>query len=369
LTVQQQNTHESSGQKGQRFLTKRYLILIVFSMLVLVASVFLAANHSWLALALLLIGSGSILSSLVLITRLLPIQLPPLPTTPTSLPESKEPITVTHDLNSPLFFVNTHLPAPQEFFGRARERMQLLTCIVKETSASIVGPRRIGKTWLLEYLRQVAPTELNKQITIGYINAALPSCNTVTGFTEEALKVLGSSISLSHSSSDLASLERYVYAKQRERQKLVLCIDNFDTLTSPHKEFDRSFFEALRAIAQQGLCLVVVSQRPLIDLLSESMHTSPFFNIFSQIRLLPFNETEALGFLNDKGQQAGFTLKEREELLKYSQDHAKQWPPLRLQLACELFLENKRAHKIDLSPEDSAYGQNLSKQLDNYLYR
>src|SRR5207253_6401881 len=114
-------------------------------------------------------------------------------------------------------------------------------------------------------------------VCIGCMNAAFPACSTVRGFAEEALKAFGYySLSEQNSpnlgtqekiiipsnqweirqkwhnlifQSPLALLGKYVHSLQEE-QLVVLCIDNFDALTQ-RKEFDRSFFEAVRAMAQR----------------------------------------------------------------------------------------------------------------------
>jgi transcriptional regulator with XRE-family HTH domain len=271
----------------------------------------------------------------------------------------------TRDFSSSIFLMNEQLPTPQELYGRRRERSELLSYILREGSVSIVGPPHIGKTWLIEYLRQVLPNNL-EGVRLGYLDAALPACDTITGFVNEALQVLGYRFHAENSSPDLALLEKYVRSLQEELL-VVLCIDHFDALTQ-HKDFNRRFFTSLRAMAQESLCLVAASEERLIELVSKSTHSSPFFNIFNQVNLGPFDREEASEFVTDKGQQAGFTIDEQECLLKYAQDRRKQWPPLRLQLAGKLLLKAKRSGNIDLSPENSAYWHDFRKQL-NKQYR
>src|SRR6266481_9882034 len=90
-----------------------------------------------------------------------------------------------------VFLFNEPLPAPGELYARQRERKTLLSRTIRKASTSIVGPRRIGKTWLMHYLRLVAPEQLGSRFRIGYLDAMSPKCRTVNGFVSEALTSLG----------------------------------------------------------------------------------------------------------------------------------------------------------------------------------
>src|SRR5207248_8121273 len=86
----------------------------------------------------------------------------------------------------------------------------------------------------------------------------------------------------------------------------VLCIDEFEGLIN-EEVFDLRFFTNLRSIAQNdGLALVVASKHSLRDLVSSTLKTSPFFNIFEKLILRPFSLKEAEMFVNAKSQLAGF---------------------------------------------------------------
>jgi hypothetical protein len=244
--------------------------------------------------------------------------------------------------SDPIFFVNVAPPTAKEVYGRVLERMTLLTHTRKGGCVSIIGPRRIGKSWLVTYLRLVMPDELGAGFRLGYIDTTWPSCATEEGFIIAALKALDyPSFSLPEH-PDLISLEHFVKDMVAKKQTPVLCVDEFERLTQ-RREFDLAFFTELRSITQSGLGMVVVSKDPLIDIASENLKTSPFFNVFVQLRLVPFNQEDAEQFAKEKSTQAGFTDQERAYLLKYAQMSNQQaWPPLRLQLVGELLLNDKR---------------------------
>src|SRR5207249_6511816 len=122
----------------------------------------------------------------------------------------------------------------------------------------------------------------------------------------------------------------------------VLCIDEFEGLGN-RQAFDLNFFMHLRAITQAGLTLVVASKYRLIDIVSDSLKSSPFFNVFEQLTLNSFGPKEAQEFAKAKGNQAGFTELEQDYLLKFGREEGEQgWFPLRLQLAGKMLLEDKR---------------------------
>jgi hypothetical protein len=267
-----------------------------------------------------------------------------------------------------VFLFNAPLNDPNEFYGRRRESKALLDRTYKNSATSIVGPRRIGKTWLMQYMKLVAPTQFGSRFRVAYVDATSPRCATVAGFVSVALEELG--IHNSHPPQrvlDLAYMERIVKNLKEQGYTLVLCIDEFEGLTN-EDTFDLRFFTGLRAIAQTGLALVVASKRSLIDLVSSTLKTSPFFNIFEKLTLKPFSFKEAKMFVNAKSQLAGFDAQERDYLLAYGQVEEQSWPPARLQLVGTLLLEEKNlAQQEDpdyYRPADPAYWRDFEKRLE-----
>jgi hypothetical protein len=237
-----------------------------------------------------------------------------------------------------IFLFNEQLPDVKEFYGRGRERETLINRTRKGASTSIVGPRRIGKTWLISYLRKVALNDpkFGPTYRIGYLDATMPSCTPLAGFIAKALEELEVDVLLSPQSAlKLDRLEKAVEQLKSKNLTPVLCIDEFEGLCR-QQEFKLEFLENLRAITQIGLCLVVASQHSLIDVVvnsvGEAARPSPFFNVFEQLTLKPFSKEEAERFAEEKSIQARFTDQERERLIEYGkkENSDSQWPPLRL---------------------------------------
>jgi transcriptional regulator with XRE-family HTH domain len=261
-----------------------------------------------------------------------------------------------------IFFFNTPtLPETAEFYGRWRERISLEERTYNRASTSIIGPNKIGKTWLMHYLRLTAQQKLGKHFRVAYVDALSPSCMTVEGFTAVAARQFGVSLTPEYVEQGLTPLEQVVASLLDGKQVPVLCIDRFETfITRP--AFDQHFFGGLRALAQAGLCLVTTSKRRLVDIVTEATQASSLINVFDQIALRPFNEREAMDFVKKKGEQAGFTEQERQYLLHYGELEEHSWLPLRLQLVGQMLLEDKRSE--DYQPQDTDYWQNFTLRLE-----
>lgn len=291
----------------------------------------------------------------------------------TPAPTSNTPENIQHSdpgdgLLDAIFLFNAPLPDFNEFYGRVRERETVLSRTRKGASSSIVGPRRIGKTWLLDYMRLIAPSRFGTRIRIGYLDATSVSCTTVAGFVATALEELNVPHLISTSAHpDLATLEKVVKALKAQNQITLLCIDEFEGF-SKRQEYNLDFFIGLRAMTQVGLCLVVVSKKPLIDIVGDYGKTSGFFNIFEQLSLEPFSMEEAYAFAQTKAAQAGFSDQERDILLKYGRTDEDRWPPARLQLVGEMLLKDKmlalREGPQYYRPNDLRYWKEFEQRLE-----
>jgi hypothetical protein len=275
--------------------------------------------------------------------------------------------TKTHALPGSTFLFNQPLPDPGEFYGRVRERETLLNRTRNGASTSIVGPRRIGKTWLMSYLKLVARKELGTRYLLGYLDATTARCAMVMGFAASSIEAWGVERRTSNDADGwLALLEQVVQELTSKNQVPALCIDEFEGFGN-RQVFDLHFFTALRAMTQIGLCLVVASKIPLIDFISDYGKTSGFFNVFEQLMIRPFSRKEAERFLQSKGTEVGVTERELERLLPFGLQDGEYWP-VRLQLAGKMLLEDKllaeREHDQDYyQPEDPHYWQEFDHRF------
>src|SRR5450755_178483 len=305
------------------------------------------------------------------------IAAPPAP----AQPALQHPVTGTTTTNQPhvesVFLVGAPLPTLGEYFGRFAERTTLFDRTHKGYSTSIVGSRRIGKTWLISFLQFALADEFGARCRIGYIDAARPSCVTPAGFTACALEALGMPVlDEIRAHLSLALLEKAI-ANLRTKQEIpVLCIDEFEAF-GKNAVFDLQFLSELRRLAGPGLglCFVIASKTPLIDIVGDIGKTSGFYNIFEQLTLRPFNSEEADEFIDTKGAQAGFNDQERDYLRTNGREYGPkgaQWPPLRLQIAGSVLERDKKlaaaGHPEHYRPSDIAYWKEFEEQL-NEKYR
>ncbi len=261
-----------------------------------------------------------------------------------------------------VFPYNEPLLVTGELYGRRRERETLLKRTLYKASTSIIGPRRIGKTWLIQYLRLIAPEQLGTRFRIGYLDGMSSRCKTVEGFAIEALLQLG--LPAPKENEGLMSLEKGLQELVAKKLVPVLCIDEFERLSS-RAEFDLDFYEGLRAMTQTSdLVLVIASKTPLHLIVNKSAQGSPFFNIFEQLVLKPFSYTDAEQFIQEKGRAAGFMPQERDYLWKYGRvsAHDAAWFPLLLQLAGKILFDD-----LEQARRDPNYRQSFEEVFNmNY---
>lgn len=289
--------------------------------------------------------------------------------------EDKALSTVNTGLHfSSVFHANTTLPGAGEFYGRRGAWIPLVNRLRQQSSTSIIGQRRIGKTWLLEYLRLVVADEVGAGYRVAYLDATLASCPTLDHFTAAILDAFGipppKTLLMSE---NLICLEKAVKASRGKNHVFILCIDEFEGLCGKQGSL-LNLLEQLRAMTNLGFCLVVASRRPLISIIAQKLEmideTSPFFNVFEQITLGPFIRKEAEAFVQDKCRQAGFTEREYAYLLQFGQeqDDQEHWSPLRLQMAGGMMECDRHYSRHDplypYLPEEDGYWQQLKDRLE-----
>ncbi len=196
------------------------------------------------------------------------------------------------------------------FFGREQETRQILSLLGNGQSVSLVGQRRIGKTSLLFHLADrdiFAPASLNPNEHLfvyidcgGLSNLDQPDLYRV--FLEEINDAL-----LERDRADRLDIltdsqpityrlfERTLRGLTRQGWKPIILLDEFERM-SHNPQLDPAFFSGLRALAAKyPLAYVTASKYPLLALTYADASTlsSPFFNIFANVRLGLFAETEA----------------------------------------------------------------------------
>jgi hypothetical protein len=201
-------------------------------------------------------------------------------------------------------------------------------------SVSVVGERRIGKSSLLYHVAQLGTERLGADYVCYYLD--LQRVLSTAEFYARACAALDAE------GDTHLDFERAIAGK-----KVVLCLDEFEQVVG-NRAFGPDFFSVLRSLAQTGeLALVVATQHTLPDLYRDgAIPTSPFFNIFTLLRLGPLSEAEARELVKQPAERVGHAFSEDDVnfILNLAGAH-----PYRLNVAAALLYEAKLAGPVDFT--------------------
>lgn len=265
------------------------------------------------------------------------------------------------------FLLNEPPSTAEDFYGRELERYRLLERTRKKAATSIVGPRRIGKTWLLHYLRLVAPEQLGSHFRIGNLDASSIIDPSVATFTEEALRQLN--LPIPNVSKGLLDLQNSL-RRLPPSSVPVLCIDKFESIVNKHTIFTETFYQELRALSQ-SLVLIVITRKSLFDTFSATNAwsdelTSPFSNIFEPLTLRQFNRKETEQFIEKKGRAAGLSQEEQRYFWEYGKVGEQHWSPVLLQSIGKILMEDS-PHYNTKDPAYSVYFEQHFREIQRGL--
>ncbi|MEW5869350.1 MAG: CHAT domain-containing protein [Chloroflexota bacterium] len=230
---------------------------------------------------------------------------------------------------------------PQAFFGRVAELHELYTRLRNSQSCSLVGPRRVGKSSLLQHLVQPGTYTAHLPEAERYVFAFV-DLQELAGLgpedffqvAVERLKRAGAGRLQADVQQDgtQAGFRRFLSRTTDQEMRLVLCCDEFEMLSqNPH--FDAHFFAYLRALCSNyNLALLTSSRASLFDLCHQGdLQSSQFWNIFVELALGLMQPDEALDLASQPFERAGFSLS--AELQKIALDLG-GCHPFFLQIAC-----------------------------------
>jgi len=130
---------------------------------------------------------------------------------------------------------------------------------------------------------------------------------------------------------------------KRHSKRLVLMLNEFEVFTAPDRrnEFRVSFFNTLRYLAEQGLCaLVTTSHLSLKAVCKDVLEvSSPFYNIFEEIKVEEFSTSEADYFLNSVHDGIKLTATEIDFIRNCVPEYRH---PLVLQISADTVFRNRK---------------------------
>jgi hypothetical protein len=274
-------------------------------------------------------------------------------------------------LASPFIFARSL--APTEFSGRASELKRLAGRLVTGQSIAIIGQPHIGKTSLLEFMsdenaRQNKFEERFARHFFIFLDIlAAQGIRMQSDFWRHVLSPLRNSnysaqyeYAFQEGFTNFA-LEQVFDALYREGRRLILMLDEFDTLLSHPILNTPDFYGGLRTLASRsgGLVLVIAARRSLgqLNQLTQELnpHGSPYFNVFAEIQLGALKR-DALTSLLDLGGEY-FTKSDRAFVERVSGGH-----PYLAQVAAAMLWD---AHEDGLRGKERyrTAGQNIYRQV------
>jgi hypothetical protein len=247
---------------------------------------------------------------------------------------------------------------PGRFYGRAHEVAQIFGRLRNPEfeSSSVVGDRRIGKTSLLNY---IAHPETRYAYGLGgdhfiFVYADLQMVGRTMGPEQLWRQLLGSLLEqcrddviaaalkelLRQDRLDIFDLDLLFRKVDARGHGVVFLLDEFEQVTG-NPNFGPDFFFGFRSLAiHRNVALVTSSRSELVELChSDSVKSSPFFNIFANINLRMISAEDFMSLISQSLGPTGvrFTDREVEQILGLAGRH-----PYFVQVACSLLYEAYR---------------------------
>ncbi|TEU12439.1 MAG: hypothetical protein E3J21_21075 [Anaerolineales bacterium] len=283
------------------------------------------------------------------------------------------------------FICGSPISEPHYFYGRHQEIRRVIERLTNPgfESSSIVGGRRIGKTSLLQVLQRPQMRErfgLSGEFVFIDIDLSQRSDITQDKFWRLVLSEMQSTFVdenlsnqideiLKKESVSLHDVDTIFETVVDQGFKVVLLLDEFENVVQSPK-LGGDFYLGLRSlITAHKLAVVTASRRELVYYsLTEEIAASPFFNVFTNIYLLPFSIQEAHELIEGYLEGTGVSLSKDdvECVTRISGCH-----PNFLQLACSYLFDayrgKKRISKIDRKEARQAVEEVFRVQIEPHF--
>ena len=232
-----------------------------------------------------------------------------------------------------------------DFYGRDSVVRKLFTKIdaTRPQSVSIVGDRKIGKSSLLNFLmnprtREAHLTDPDRFVFV-YIDFQQFRGNTIADFFLTVFNGIIREFSgniVINLDADYRGFLQLIEEFEKNNLALIFLFDEFEVITkNPH--FSPDFFSFFRSMANNyPVAYFTTSGRRLQDLChTKEISDSPFFNIFSNIFLGPFDEKEALSLIREPSERLGIPLEPHSDSIITMASYL----PFYLQVVCSAYYD------------------------------
>jgi serine/threonine protein kinase len=245
-----------------------------------------------------------------------------------------------------------------DFFGRTQEikRIYARFNATPPGSISVVGDRKIGKSSLLNYVymrgNRERYLEHPAQMVMVFLDLQQEKSMSMETFVRTLLGIaeleLRGRLDLTGCAHSLDGVREMVQRLDAGGFRLVLLLDEFETVTR-NPSFQLEFFSFLRYLANHyNVAYLTSSERDLQILChTKEISDSPFFNIFSTLKLSVFKREEAEELIRVPSERMGKPLgAHAERILELSGLF-----PFFIQMACSYAIEYWNEHPDAAAPD------------------
>jgi serine/threonine protein kinase len=207
----------------------------------------------------------------------------------------------------------------EDFYGRNQEVKRIYARLNANPpgSISIVGDRKIGKSSLLNFIytrrNREEFLEHPEKMVMVFLDLQEQHSMSLESFVRILLGMasyeLRGRLDLSDCAPNLDGVKELVQRLDRNGYHLAILLDEFETITR-NPNFDLEFFSFLRYLANHyNVAYLTSSARDLQVLChTKEISDSPFFNIFSTLRLTAFRQEEAEELIRVPSERVGHPL-------------------------------------------------------------
>jgi serine/threonine protein kinase len=203
-----------------------------------------------------------------------------------------------------------------DFFGRTHEVRRIYARLnaTPPGSVSIVGDRKIGKSSLLNHIYSMNNRsqylERPENMVMVFLDLQEEKNMTVESFVKILIRMvqleLHGRLEVSTLAYNLDGVKDLVHRLNENHFRIAILLDEFEAITA-NPNFSLEFFSFLRFLANHyNVAYLTSSARDLQALCyTKEISDSPFFNIFSTMRLSVFKRTEAEELIRIPSENAG----------------------------------------------------------------
>lgn len=246
----------------------------------------------------------------------------------------------------------------EDFFGRALEIKRIYARLnaTPPGSVSVVGDRKIGKSSLLNYIysrssRHQHLEQSDKTVMI-FLDLQQQKNMSMESFVKTLLGIadieLRGRVDIRDCALNLDGIRDLVQRLDHAAYRIAILLDEFEAVTT-NPNFNLEFFSFLRFLANHYSVSYITSSARDLQVLchTKEISDSPFFNIFSNMRLTAFQRHEAEELVRLPSERVGKPLGPHLETIL---DMAGLFPFF-IQMACSHAIEYLEDHPEAQQPD------------------